>query len=373
MAPIIEVRNVSKRFGNLLAVDDCSISVEEGSITGLIGPNGAGKTTLFNMVAGVFPPSGGRILLAGEDVTGLAAHELYHRGLLRTFQIAHEFSHLTALENLMVVPAGQSGENLFSAWLRPAPGLAQEAEVRRKAADVIGFLGLDHVRNEPAGNLSGGQKKLLELGRVMMASRAWCCSTRSPPASTGRCCSPSWRHRAAQPGARPDLLRHRARHGRDRAAVRSGHRDGRGLGHDAGLDGRDPQQPAGDRGLFRRRPAAGGASVSLLEMSDVHAGYGGAMILQGVAIDIEAQEIGVVIGPNGAGKSTALKALFGLLHVAPGPHQLRRRRHHQRRARRSSSASGCPSCRRNSTSSPRSPSRRTSRWAPTSGATRGAT
>jgi branched-chain amino acid transport system ATP-binding protein len=169
MAPIIEVRNLSKRFGNLLAVDDCSMSVEEGAITGLIGPNGAGKTTLFNMVAGVFPPSHGRIMLAGDDVTGLASHDLYHRGLLRTFQIAHEFSHLTALENLMVVPAGQSGENLFSAWLRPGRVSSQEVEVRRKAADVIGFLGLDHVRNEPAGNLSGGQKKLLELGRVMMA------------------------------------------------------------------------------------------------------------------------------------------------------------------------------------------------------------
>jgi len=169
MAPIIEVQNVSKRFGNVLAVDDCSISVEEGSVTGLIGPNGAGKTTLFNMVAGVFPPSRGRILLAGEDVTGRAAHELYHRGLLRTFQIAHEFSHLTALENLMVVPAGQSGENLFAAWLVPHKVSAQESEIRRKAADVIHFLGLEHVRNEPAGNLSGGQKKLLELGRVMMA------------------------------------------------------------------------------------------------------------------------------------------------------------------------------------------------------------
>jgi branched-chain amino acid transport system ATP-binding protein len=169
MAAIIEVRNLSKRFGNLLAVDDCSMAVEEGSITGLIGPNGAGKTTLFNMVAGVFPPSGGHIMLSGEDVTGLAAHDLYHRGLLRTFQIAHEFSHLTALENLMVVPAGQSGENLVSAWLRPGRVSDEEAEVRRKAADVIGFLGLDRVRNEPAGNLSGGQKKLLELGRVMMA------------------------------------------------------------------------------------------------------------------------------------------------------------------------------------------------------------
>jgi branched-chain amino acid transport system ATP-binding protein len=169
MAAIIEVQNVSKRFGNLLAVDDCSVSVEEGSITGLIGPNGAGKTTLFNMVAGVFAPSHGRIVLAGEDVTGLAAHQLYHRGLLRTFQIAHEFSNLTALENLMVVPARQSGENLLAAWLAPRRVAAQVSQVRRKAEEVIEFLGLERVKNEPAGNLSGGQKKLLELGRVMMA------------------------------------------------------------------------------------------------------------------------------------------------------------------------------------------------------------
>jgi branched-chain amino acid transport system ATP-binding protein len=107
----------------LNAVDDCSISVEEGSITGLIGPNGAGKTTLFNMVAGVFGrPVGGRGRAScspARTSPACAAHELYHRGLLRTFQIAHEFSHLTALENLMVVPAGQSGENLFAAWLVP--------------------------------------------------------------------------------------------------------------------------------------------------------------------------------------------------------------------------------------------------------------
>jgi branched-chain amino acid transport system ATP-binding protein len=139
-----------------------------------------------------FRPVGGPHLLSGEDVTGLAAHELYHRGLLRTFQIAHEFSHLTALENLMVVPAHQSGENLFSAWLRPRRVAHQEAEVRRKAADVIGFLGLDRVKNEPAGNLSGGQKKLLELGRVMMAEPRVVLLDEIAAGSTGRCCSPSW-------------------------------------------------------------------------------------------------------------------------------------------------------------------------------------
>ena len=170
MATIIDVRNVSKRFGNLLAVDDCSLKVEAGTITGLIGPNGAGKTTLFNMVAGAFAPTSGTIHLAGEDVTGLPAHELFGRGLLRTFQIAQEFSHMTALENLMMVPAAQSGETILNAWFRRSHVLGEEAATRKRAEDVIAILRLGHVKNELAGNLSGGQKKLLELGRVMMTS-----------------------------------------------------------------------------------------------------------------------------------------------------------------------------------------------------------
>ena len=168
MASIIDVRNVTKRFGNVLAVDNCSLKVEKGTITGLIGPNGAGKTTLFNMVAGAFTPSSGTILLDGEDVTGLPAHKLFARGLLRTFQIAQEFSHMTALENLMTVPAGQSGEDFLSACFRRGRVLAEEAATRRRAEEVIAVLRLEHVKNELAGNLSGGQKKLLELGRVMM-------------------------------------------------------------------------------------------------------------------------------------------------------------------------------------------------------------
>jgi len=165
---VIEVRNVSKRFGGLLAVSKCSLSVARGSITGLIGPNGAGKSTLFNMVAGNFPPTSGSILFDGEDITGLAPHELFARGMLRTFQIAHEFSQMTALENLMMVPPDQPGESLFNLWFRPGLVGAREAEVRSKALDVIDFLKLGHVKNELAGNLSGGQKKLLELGRTMM-------------------------------------------------------------------------------------------------------------------------------------------------------------------------------------------------------------
>jgi branched-chain amino acid transport system ATP-binding protein len=165
---IIDVQHVSKYFGGLAAVNDCSLSVKRGSITGLIGPNGAGKTTLFNMVAGTLTPSSGKIIFDGEDVTGLKPHELFHRGMLRTFQIAHEFSQMTALENLMMVPADQPGESLLQTWLRPSLVAENNAEVRQKARDVLDFLKLSHVSNEMAGNLSGGQKKLLELGRTMM-------------------------------------------------------------------------------------------------------------------------------------------------------------------------------------------------------------
>jgi branched-chain amino acid transport system ATP-binding protein len=165
---VIDVKNVSKRFGGLRAVNNCSLRVERGSITGLIGPNGAGKSTLFNLVAGNIVPDSGQIIFDGKDVTGLKPHQLFHRGMLRTFQIAHEFSNMTALENLMMVPSGQAGENLFTTWLAPGKVKREDVHVRQKALDVIDFLKLGHVKHELAGNLSGGQKKLLELGRTMM-------------------------------------------------------------------------------------------------------------------------------------------------------------------------------------------------------------
>ena len=165
---IIEADAVSKSFGGVQAVTDCSLSVARGSVTALIGPNGAGKTTLFDTIAGTLVPDSGKIVFNGTDVTGLKPHELFELGLLRTFQIAHEFSNLTTTENLMMVPARQPGESLFDIWLKPGRVKQVETEVRQKAAEVIDFLGLQAVRHELAGNLSGGQKKLLELGRTMM-------------------------------------------------------------------------------------------------------------------------------------------------------------------------------------------------------------
>ena len=165
---MITVENISKNFGGIRAVNDVSLTIETGSITGLIGPNGAGKTTLFNVIAGHYAPSAGQVVLDGEDITGLSPHELFAKGVLRTFQIAHEFSTLTVRENLMTVPGGQSGEKLTDAWFRPGKVRAEEARLRERANDVIAFLQLGQVADELAGNLSGGQKKLLELGRTMM-------------------------------------------------------------------------------------------------------------------------------------------------------------------------------------------------------------
>ncbi|MGJ8532009.1 MAG: ABC transporter ATP-binding protein [Alphaproteobacteria bacterium] len=165
---MIRVTDLHKRFGGVHAVDGASIEIKTGTITGLIGPNGAGKTTLFNVIAGAFPPTSGKVELDGEDITGLAAHDLFGKGLLRTFQIAHEFSSLTVRDNLMMVPPGQPGESLISAWFKPTEVKAREAELRKKADEVLAFLNLTHIADERAGNLSGGQKKLLELGRTMM-------------------------------------------------------------------------------------------------------------------------------------------------------------------------------------------------------------
>ena len=165
---MLRVENVNKFFGGLKAVNNVSLEVKKGSITGLIGPNGAGKTTLFNTIAGVYSPNSGDIYLEEENITGLKPHELFNKEVLRTFQIAHEFTTLTVLENLMMVPANQYGENLIYAWFNNILVKKQEEEIRAKAIDVIEFLNLKHLTQELAGNLSGGQKKLLELGRTMM-------------------------------------------------------------------------------------------------------------------------------------------------------------------------------------------------------------
>ena len=165
---MIVVEDLHRHFGGFRAVDGASLTIRTGTITGLIGPNGAGKTTLFNVIAGRLPPTSGRVLMDGEDITGLPPHVLFGKGLLRTFQIAHEFGSMTVRENLMMVPPRQTGEKLWNALFSRSQVAEEEERIRQKADEVLEFLTISHIADEKAGNISGGQKKLVELGRTMM-------------------------------------------------------------------------------------------------------------------------------------------------------------------------------------------------------------
>ena len=166
---MLKIEEVVKSFGGLTAVCECSFEVNEGSITGLIGPNGAGKTTLFNVITGYYKPERGRIIFQGEDINGLAPHKIFQKKIYRTFQITREFSQMTVLENLMFVPESQVGEKIWNTWFRPSAVRKQEKAIHEKAIEVLEFVELIDLKDEYAGSLSGGQKKLLELAKSLMA------------------------------------------------------------------------------------------------------------------------------------------------------------------------------------------------------------
>ncbi len=179
-APILEVENVTKAFDGVRAVNSCTMAVKRGTITGLIGPNGAGKTTLFNLITGFLKPTSGRILFRREQadeappkrIDGLPPHRIFHHGIVRTFQIPRELKTMTVLENLMLVPPDQAGELIWNPWLFSFRVSRQERRIFEKAEEVLEFVDLIHLRDEYAANLSGGQKKLLELARTLMTDPA---------------------------------------------------------------------------------------------------------------------------------------------------------------------------------------------------------
>ena len=166
---MLTVENLAKEFDGLTAVNDLNFTVEPNTISGLIGPNGAGKTTTFNMIAGHLKPSSGKIYFDGKEITNLRPHQTFQLGIVRTFQIPRPFSGMTVLENLTMVPRNQIGEKIWNNWLRNNAVAREEQQIREKANGLLEFLNLSDLQNEYSGNLSGGQLKLLELGRALMS------------------------------------------------------------------------------------------------------------------------------------------------------------------------------------------------------------
>ncbi len=166
---VVEARGVTMRFGGLTAVDDMSIALGRGELLGLIGPNGAGKTTLFNLLAGSLKPTAGAIRIADHDVSREGPERRIARGLGRTFQIPRPFAEMTVLENVLTGGQSQAGEEIWMNFLRPGRVAAEEKAAIDKARALLDFVTLSALEGEPARVLSGGQRKLLELARVLMA------------------------------------------------------------------------------------------------------------------------------------------------------------------------------------------------------------
>ena len=166
---LLKVRDVVKEFGGLRALDGCSVDVGARTITGLIGPNGAGKSTLFNTIMGLFVPDAGHIWFDGAEVDRLPPYKLVRRGIVKTFQIPRELRDLTVMENLLISAQHVPGESLVGLALRYKAGKRREREIQEKAERLLRFVGLFQLRDEYAKNLSGGQKKLLELTRALMS------------------------------------------------------------------------------------------------------------------------------------------------------------------------------------------------------------
>ena len=166
--PVLSLRDLTRDFGAFRAVDGVSLDIRRGSITGLIGPNGAGKTTLFNMVAGSLRPTAGTVTLDGQEITGLPPEALFARGLARTFQIPRPFRRMSVMENVLLPPPGQTGETVMGALFRRGRVAVEESRLRDRARDVLDFVTLAPLADQPAGKISGGQMKLLELARALM-------------------------------------------------------------------------------------------------------------------------------------------------------------------------------------------------------------
>jgi ABC-type branched-subunit amino acid transport system ATPase component len=339
LTSLIEVRDVHKAYGGLRALDGVELDVHEGRINGLIGPNGSGKTTLFNVITGYQRVDRGTVSFRGDDITNASPDRVFGLGIGRTFQLTRMFARLSVLENVLVATQRDEG------WLRGVTRLAASHGERKRALELLDFVGITRLAREPAGNLSYGQRKLLELATLLVADPA--VLLLDEPAG----------------GVNPTLIQHL----RDR--IIDLNRDGKtilvvehnmefvmGMCSDITVLAQGSALISGDPGAVRSSPAvleaylgedaddAAGAAGStskgisvgserapqhdrdaepaappvLLTMRGVTAGYGGGDILKQVTIDVPAGAITCIVGPNGAGKSTLMATISGLLTPREG-------------------------------------------------------
>jgi branched-chain amino acid transport system ATP-binding protein len=164
----LEIRDITKSFGGFQALAGVDLTIETDALIGIIGPNGAGKSTLFAVISGFARADAGEVRLNGRSIDGLSPPQRARAGMVRTFQVPREFAHLTVRENLMASAPDQTGESLFGLFFRPGQVRKEEAAIAEKVESTIAFLKLSAVADVPSGKLSGGQKKLLELGRALM-------------------------------------------------------------------------------------------------------------------------------------------------------------------------------------------------------------
>jgi branched-chain amino acid transport system ATP-binding protein len=341
MSNLIEVREVSKSYGGVNALSLCNLEVREGEINGLIGPNGSGKTTLFNVITGYERIQQGQVHFKGAEITNAPPDRVFKLGIGRTFQLTRMFARLTVLENMLVATQRQEG------WLRGVMRLAGSSSEKRRAMELLDFVGITRLAHEPAGNLSYGQRKLLELASLLVADPA--ILLLDEPAG----------------GVNPTLITHLS----DR--IRELNRTGKTilvvehnmefvmslcsqitvLSQGSSLVSGTPEQVRSDPAVLDaylggeddaatqlelaeeathphaaiavtpvRTPAREklGESSPLLRLSGVTAGYGGGDILKAVTLEVLKGGITCVVGPNGAGKSTLMATISGLLRPRLG-------------------------------------------------------
>jgi ABC-type branched-subunit amino acid transport system ATPase component len=355
-AGLIEVEGVSKAFGGVQALSQCSLSVPEGSISGLIGPNGSGKTTLFNVITGYERANQGEVRFAGRAITNSTPDRVFGLGIGRTFQLTRIFARLSVLENVLVATQRSEG------WLRSVLRLAGSASERSRALELLDFVGLRRLASEPAGNLSYGQRKLLELASLLVADPA--VLLLDEPAGG---VNPTLINQLA------DRIRELNKAGKTFLVVEHNMEFVMALCHQVtvlsqgttlisdapavvradpnvldaylggeGVEGLDEEAPAAPADPARPAEAARASAPAkthvvgapaeaastavaapLLELRGVVAGYGGGDILREVSLEVPEGGITCIVGPNGAGKSTLLATVVGLLRPRLGEIRLR--------------------------------------------------